>query len=172
MTLNILFWTPLSDMQPQVKCSFIVLIVPLFAFTPPNLLPLTAPFPFMYWQIDYFVDCHYSGADDRLWVIGGTSSGTLGYFPINHQVPSGGIGPAEAILEGGHSGVVRTVLPVSCTRGNLSRNNGIFGWTGGEDGRLCCWLSDKSLEANRSWASSALVMKSQKIHKLNRRNPY
>ncbi|KAM0933092.1 putative transcription factor WD40-like family [Dioscorea sansibarensis] len=123
-------------------------------------------------QIDYFVDCHYSRADDRLWVIGGTSSGTLGYFPIDHQVASGAIGPVEAILEGGHSGVVRTVLPVSCARGGLSHNKGIFGWTGGEDGRLCCWLSDKSLEANRSWASSALVMKSQKIHKLNRHNPY
>nr|CAD1834719.1 unnamed protein product [Ananas comosus var. bracteatus] len=66
-------------------------------------------------QIDYFVDCHYSTTDDRLWVIGGTGSGTLGYFPINPN-PVASIGPAEAILEGGHSGVVRSVLPASSTR--------------------------------------------------------
>ncbi|XP_072993405.1 WD repeat-containing protein GTS1 [Typha latifolia] len=120
-------------------------------------------------HVDYFVDCHYSVADDRLWVIGGTSSGTLGYFPVSLA----GIGSAEATLEGGHAGVVRTVLPASSVHGgSLLQNKGIFGWTGGEDGRLCCWLSDESSEANRSWISSALVMKSQKGRIKVRHHPY
>ncbi|KAK1278177.1 hypothetical protein QJS04_geneDACA007273 [Acorus gramineus] len=86
-------------------------------------------------HIDYFVDCHYSGSDDLLWVIGGTNAGTLGYFPVIYE-GSKGIGSPEAILEGGHAGVVRTVLPVSSTRERLSQGRGIFSWTGGEDGLL------------------------------------
>ncbi|KAI0513592.1 hypothetical protein KFK09_009619 [Dendrobium nobile] len=123
-------------------------------------------------HIDYFVDCYYSETKDRLWVIGGTGAGTLGYFPINCTVP-GVIGSPEAILEGGHTGVVRTVLPVSMThQGILLEKKGIFGWTGGEDGRLCCWLSDENLEANKSWASSTLVMKSPRARGKNRHLPY
>ncbi|XP_077226536.1 transducin/WD40 repeat-like superfamily protein [Tasmannia lanceolata] len=119
-------------------------------------------------HVDYFVDCHYSAADDRMWVIGGTNAGTLGYFPVNYN----GLGSPEAILEGGHAGVVRTVLPASSTHVLPTRSRGIFGWTGGEDGRLCCWLSDESSEVSRSWISSSLVMKSPKTHKRNRHHPY
>ncbi|KAF5189438.1 Wd repeat-containing protein gts1 [Thalictrum thalictroides] len=119
-------------------------------------------------HVDYFVDCHYSGADDRLWVIGGTNAGSLGYFPVDHK----GIGSPEAVLEGGHVGIVRTVLPMSCLNGGRATNQSIFGWTGGEDGRLCCWLSDESTEVNRSWISNALVMKSPKTTKKNRHHPY
>nr|CAD1834952.1 unnamed protein product [Ananas comosus var. bracteatus] len=123
-------------------------------------------------QIDYFVDCHYSTTDDRLWVIGGTGSGTLGYFPINPN-PVASIGPAEAILEGGHSGVVRSVLPASSTHiSSLAQNKGMFGWTGGEDGRLCCWLSDESSEVKRSWVSSTFVMKPHKDRTKSRHHPY
>ncbi|MQL90398.1 hypothetical protein Taro_022991 [Colocasia esculenta] len=119
-------------------------------------------------HIDYFVDC-LPGADNGLWLVGGTNAGTLGYFPISLE-GSGAIGSVEAILEGGHSGVVRTILPVSSTHGSLARNKGIFGWSGGEDGRLCCWLSDESSEAKQSWISNALVMRSHK--KSNRHLPY
>lgn len=123
-------------------------------------------------HVDYFVDCHYSGADDGLWLIGGTNAGTLGYFPVN-CTGLGMIGPPEAILDHGHTGVVRTILPVSRTFNGLSQQQGIFGWTGGEDGRLCCWLSDKSSQANHSWISSALVMKSERHkRKSNRHHPY
>ncbi|XP_038981740.1 WD repeat-containing protein GTS1 isoform X1 [Phoenix dactylifera] len=122
-------------------------------------------------HVDYFVDCHYSKVDDRLWVIGGTGSGTLGYFPISHE-PLGVIGSPEAILEGGHAGVVRTVLPASSSHGGLASAKGVFGWTGGEDGRLCCWLSDDSIGADRSWISSALIMKSQKARSRTRHHPY
>ncbi|KAL1290546.1 WD repeat-containing protein 89 homolog [Arachis ipaensis] len=53
-------------------------------------------------QIDYFVDCHYSREADKLWLIGGTNAGSLGYFPVNYRGVAA-IGAAEAILEGGHT---------------------------------------------------------------------
>ncbi|XP_057963531.1 WD repeat-containing protein GTS1 [Malania oleifera] len=115
-------------------------------------------------HVDYFVDC-FRGEDERLWVIGGTNAGTVGFFPVTYR-GMGGIGAAEAVLEGGHTGLVRSVLP-------FSNAAGIFGWTGGEDGRLCCWLSDESSEINHSWTSTALVMKSPHIsRKKNRHHPY
>lgn len=120
------------------------------------------------WQVDYFVDCHYPGEGDNLWVVGGTGAGTLGYFPLNYK-GAATIGSPEAVLSGGHTGVIRSVLPMSGIRG---RPQGIFGWTGAEDGRLCCWLSDESSEMDRSWISSAMVMKSPKIRKKNRHQPY
>ncbi|XP_043710927.1 WD repeat-containing protein GTS1 isoform X2 [Telopea speciosissima] len=121
-------------------------------------------------HVDYFVDCHYSAANDTLWVIGGTNVGTLGYFPVSYGGQKS-LGSPEAILEGGHAGIVRTVLPMSDRYGGSAFGQGMFGWTGGEDGRLCCWLSDESSEINRSWISSALVMKPSKTHK-NRHRPY
>ncbi|KAF8659611.1 hypothetical protein HU200_058365 [Digitaria exilis] len=121
-------------------------------------------------QVDYFVDCHYSLPDDRVWLIGGTSAGTLGYFPVRND-PAGVIGSAEAILEGGHTGVVRTVYPAAGIHESLGQNRGIFGWTGGEDGRLCCWRSDEIAEINNSWISSSLVSKPQKKTK-SRHQPY
>ncbi|KAJ6319838.1 hypothetical protein OIU78_015276 [Salix suchowensis] len=122
-------------------------------------------------HVDYFVDCHYPGEGDSLWLIGGTNAGALGYFPVNYKGAKA-IGSPEAILGGGHKGVVRSVLPMSCLKGGPSQSQGIFAWTGGEDGRLCCWLSEDSTEINRSWISSALGMKSQKSRKKKRRNPY
>lgn len=124
---------------------------------------------FFIWQVDYFVDCHYSMPDDQLWLIGGTSAGTLGYFPLRND-HAGAIGPAEAILEGGHTGVVRSVYPSAGIHESLGQNKGIFGWTGGEDGRLCCWRSDEIAEINKSWIST-LVWKQQKKTK-NRHQPY
>lgn len=120
-------------------------------------------------HIDYFVDCHYSVPNNQLWVIGGTNAGTLGYFPVDYKGTIA-IRSPEAILEGGHVGVVRSVLPMSRLYGGRATNQGIFGWTGGEDGRLCCWLSDEASVANRSWISNALVMKPSK--KKNRHSPY
>lgn len=122
------------------------------------------------WQVDYFVDCHYSMPDDRLWLIGGTTAGTLGYFPVRND-PAGAIGLAEAILEGGHTEVVRAVYPAAGIHESLGQNRGIFGWTGGEDGRLCCWRSDEISEMNKSWISTSLVWKQQKKTK-NRHLPY
>ncbi|KAH7862225.1 hypothetical protein Vadar_001647 [Vaccinium darrowii] len=123
-------------------------------------------------HVDYFVDCHYSGQDDRLWVIGGTSAGTLGYFPVDYK-GKGSIGSPEAVLHGGHTGIVRSVLPLSGMRGGPTRTlGGVFGWTGGEDGRLCCWMPDESSDANRSWISSKLVMKSPKTRRKSRHHPY
>uniref|UniRef100_A0A5B6Z357 Uncharacterized protein n=1 Tax=Davidia involucrata TaxID=16924 RepID=A0A5B6Z357_DAVIN len=122
-------------------------------------------------HVDYFVDCHYSREDDRLWVIGGTNGCTLGYFPVNYE-GKGAIGSPEAVLQGGHTGIVRSVLPMSSMRGGPTQSPGIFGWTGGEDGCLCCWLSDESSDKSRSWISSALVVKSPKTHRKSRHHPY
>ena len=105
-------------------------------------------------------------------MIGGSNSGTIGYFPVNYN-GVGVIESPEAVLAGGHTGIVRSVLPMaSMQQGGLAQNQGIFGWTGAEDGRLCCWLSDESPEINRSWISSALIMKSPSTRKKNRHNPY
>ncbi|XP_010545029.1 PREDICTED: WD repeat-containing protein 89 homolog [Tarenaya hassleriana] len=115
-------------------------------------------------HVDYFIDCHCPG-DGNLWVVGGTCSGTIGYFPVNYK-GQGSIGSPEAILGGGHSDVVRSVLQMPTGAGE------IFGWTGGEDGRLCCWKSDESTELNRSWTSSALAVKSTRTRRKNRHSPY
>jgi hypothetical protein len=130
----------------------------------------------LFLQVDYFVDCHYSKEAEKLWLIGGTNSGTLGYFPVNYNGMAT-IGAAEAILEGGHTSIVRSVLPMSRIHSGLgssshSDSSGIFGWTGGEDGRLCCWLSDDSPQKNQSWISSSLIMKPERTCKKNRHHPY
>lgn len=121
-------------------------------------------------HVDYFVDCHYSEEAERLWVIGGNNAGTLAYFPVNYT-GVGAIGSPEAVLGGGHKGVVRSVMPMSGMHGGLAQNQGIFGWTGGEDGRLCSWLSDDS-EINRSWISSTLIVRAPRTRKKSRHHPY
>ncbi|KAL5561476.1 hypothetical protein UlMin_031223 [Ulmus minor] len=121
-------------------------------------------------DVDYFVDCHYSEEGKRLWVVGGTNAGTLGYFPVSYGA-GGTIGSPEAVLGGGHAGVVRTLLPMSILQSGPNQGQGIFGWTGGEDGRLCCWLSDDS-QTDRSWISSSLVIKSPNTRTRNRHQPY
>lgn len=118
-------------------------------------------------NVDYFIDCHYSVEEDRLWVIGGTNGGSLGYFPVTYK-ETRAIGPPEAILCGGHEGIVRSVL--SGVPGQTMDNHGIFGWTGGEDGRLCCWLSDGS-STSQSWIST-LALKSDKTRRKGRHSPY
>lgn len=120
-------------------------------------------------HVDYFIDCHCSAQDDRLWVIGGTNAGTIAYFPVNYNGRV--MSSPEAILEGGHAGIVRTIMPASGLSGQ-SPNNGMFGWTGGEDGRLCCWLSDETSDADRAWISSTLAMKPSKTRKKSRHQPY
>lgn len=77
-------------------------------------------------QVDYFVDCHYSSTEDRLWLIGGTSSGTLGYFPITQKCNGTTIGAVEAILEGGHMGVVRSILPANADQTSRYKMRMVF----------------------------------------------
>lgn len=115
--------------------------------------------------------------DERLWVIGGTNGGSLGYFPVGYAEGMRSILSPEAVLHGGHGGVVRSVLPSPTMRSVMNNENqnqtqGIFGWTGGEDGRLCCWLSDNSSDINQSWISTSLVEKHPKNRKIKRHQPY
>jgi hypothetical protein len=77
---------------------------------------------FVFLQVDYFVDCYYSSTERRLWLIGGTSSGTLGYFPITQKCKSPAIGAVEAILESGHTGVVRSILPATADQTSRCEN--------------------------------------------------
>lgn len=124
-------------------------------------------------HVDYLVDCHYSNEGNRLWVLGGTNEGTMGYFPVDHRKGKNAIESPDVVLEGGHISVVRSVLPMTNVLcGGLSQSQGVFGWSGGEDGRLCCWSSDDSRETNRSWISSTLVIKSPGARRKNRHHPY
>ncbi|KAL7112721.1 hypothetical protein ACP275_04G019800 [Erythranthe tilingii] len=127
-------------------------------------------------NVDYFVDCHYSSEDDGLWVIGGTNGGTIGYFPVKYATSRKTVGCPEAVFQGGHTGIVRSVLPM-CSSSSSRIGGGIYGWTGGEDGRLCCWTSDDSsttttMKSNSSWVSTALVDKSPKTTRRLRHTPY
>lgn len=109
--------------------------------------------------------------DDGLWVVGGTNTGTLGYFPVKYKSARAVLAP-EAVLHGGHTGVIRSILPVYSIGAPSTQSCGTFGWTGGEDGRLCCWLSDESCDINRSWVTSPLVMKAPKSRRKSRPQPY
>ncbi|MCO5597046.1 hypothetical protein L7F22_051120 [Adiantum nelumboides] len=128
---------------------------------------------------DYLVYCHYSPGVERLWLIAGNNSGSLGYFPVsysdnqaNGSNNTGVLGPASAVLDGGHTGVVRSVWSPSHCKDNPTEPAGLFCWTGGEDGRLCSW-SEGDSDANRShaWASKALVVR-RSSHKKPRNKPY
>ena len=82
----------------------------------------------------------------------------------------GTVGPASAVLKGGHTGVVRSVWsPHEIGTQNLQ---GIFCWTGGEDGRLCSWTEDNNVsDRSLAWVSSGMV--SRKASKTKqRRGPY
>lgn len=95
----------------------------------------------------------------------------MGYFPVKYNGGRAILAP-EAVLHGGHTGIIRSILPVSSIGAAPTQSQGTFGWTGGEDGRLCCWLSDESCDINRSWISSTLVMKSPKSRRKRRLQPY
>ena len=126
--------------------------------------------------MEYLIQCHYSAASDNLWLVAGTQEGTVGYFPLHSPAQSNGtpsvgtVGPASAVLKGGHTGVVRSVWsPHEIGTQNLQ---GIFCWTGGEDGRLCSWTEDNNvLDRSLAWVSSGMV--SRKASKTKqRRGPY
>ncbi|EPS69381.1 hypothetical protein M569_05384 [Genlisea aurea] len=125
-------------------------------------------------QIDYFVDCVYSEYDDKLMAIGGTNGGSFSFFPVKFSRSRGKFGSAKAVFHGGHVGVVRSVL-LHTREGRGAGET--FGWTGGEDGRLCCWkpsetLTTPSYLSSSSWASTALVRKSSVTRNARRYSPY
>ena len=79
------------------------------------------------------------------------------------------IGPASAVLEGGHTSVVRSAWSPSEA---MASSPELFCWTGGEDGRLCSWsLGDEDIDKNAGWVSNSLVMKKSHRHKV-RSKPY
>lgn len=126
-------------------------------------------------SVDYLVHCHYSLGAERLWLIAGNNAGSVGYFPVsygdsqaNASNNTGIIGPVSAVLDGGHTGVVRSVWS---PHNNSIEPGGLFCWTGAEDGRLCSWSEgDIDLERSHAWASKVLVMRSSR--KKLRTKPY
>lgn len=129
--------------------------------------------------IDYLVQCHSSAANERLWLIAGTNSGSLGYFPVNYSKnqlnnsPNPGlIGPVSAVLEGGHTGIVRAVWSPVCLEGGPADAQGLFCWTGGEDGRLCSWSEGGTApDKSKAWVSRKLVRRKSQ-QKRQRFQPY
>jgi hypothetical protein len=126
-------------------------------------------------QVEYLICCYYISTFDTLWLIAGTQGGTVGYFPLHIPPQStgtssaGAVGPASAVLEGGHTGVVRSVWS-PCDVGTALE--GLFCWTGAEDGRLCSWTEDSNAhERSMAWVASGLVAKKAGRHK-QRRAPY
>lgn len=132
-----------------------------------------------YPSVDYLIRCHYIPGFDTLWLIAGTQEGTIGYFPLHIPVKRSGtndaaaVGPASAVLEGGHSSVVRSVwFPCDVGTNADTPLEGLFCWTGGEDGRLCRWSEDcDANERSIAWVSSGLVAKRAGRSKL-RHAPY
>lgn len=128
--------------------------------------------------VDYLVDCYYSTATERLWLIAGTNAGSVGYFPVscnaelNASPNSGLLGPVSAVLEGGHTDVVRTIWSPLCQEGDPAMLQGLFCWTGGEDGNLCSWSKGNDVpDKRKSWVSSRLEMK-KSIRQKQRHQPY
>ncbi|KAG0561256.1 hypothetical protein KC19_9G049100 [Ceratodon purpureus] len=129
--------------------------------------------------VEYLIRCYYISTFDTLWLIAGTQEGTVGYFPLHIPTPNtgttsaGAVGPASAVLEGGHTGVVRSVWsPYDVSTNCGTALEGLFCWTGGEDGRLCSWTEDSNAhERSTAWVSSGLVAKKAARPK-QRRAPY
>ncbi|KAH7366210.1 hypothetical protein KP509_18G068000 [Ceratopteris richardii] len=122
--------------------------------------------------VDYFISCHYSPVTDRVWLIAGNNLGSVGYFPLSYSDSTGLIGPASAVLEGGHTGVVRSVCSPLHQQGTPDQSAGLFCWTGGEDGRLCSWSEGEDyVKKCSAWASRSLVMRRNFLKK-SRNKPY
>ncbi|KAH7372531.1 hypothetical protein KP509_17G008200 [Ceratopteris richardii] len=130
-------------------------------------------------SVDYLISCQYAPFVDRLWLIAGSNSGSVGYFPVSHSdcrsnasEKTGMIRPVSAVLEGGHTDIVRSVCSAPYQQGIPDDHEGFFCWTGGEDGRLCSWSKgDRDSERSLAWASKSLVMR-REPHKKLRKKPY
>lgn len=128
--------------------------------------------------MEYLIRCYYISTFDTLWLIAGTQEGTVGYFPLHIPTQNTGtrsagvVGPASAVLEGGHTGVVRSLWSPDVVTNSGTALEDLFCWTGGEDGRLCSWTEDSSAhERSTAWVSSGLVAKKGGRHK-QRHSPY
>lgn len=113
-------------------------------------------------QVDYLIGCSRTPDGENLCLFAGNNSGTIGSFPLfppsldKSQPPSsspssvlkGTIKRPSVILGGGHSSIVRAVIPVS-EMGSEKWGSENWGfWTGGEDGNLCAWKS-RSVKGNK-----------------------
>jgi WD40 repeat protein len=127
---------------------------------------------------DYLIQCEYDPSNDELAVIAGNNTGTAALFPIV-QPPHGATDvnlefrPAVAVLQGGHSDVVRSLSWVNGT--------GPLWVSGGEDARVCVWSSipgavgptpqPSSVSGGSSGGDSAARQRMQQTH-MRRASPY
>lgn len=89
---------------------------------------------------DYIIDCYFNPASQSLFTIAGDISGTMVVYPCHHVPPADIVFSSQPsqVLQGGHSDIVRAALVPNFG----GHNTGDFIHTifsGGEDGRVCCW---------------------------------
>eukprot|EP00897_Mesotaenium_endlicherianum_P005341 jgi/Mesen1/4835/ME000243S04009 len=124
-----------------------------------------------YPPVDYLIDCDYS-LDAGLSLVAGTRDGQVGCFPVHvgdTTVPQdsrkGTLGAPTRVLEGSHTGVVRTML--------TQRDNSVSCWTGGEDGKLCGWGTENVVDLSKGRALNFLPLKrTQDLRQKGRHSPY
>lgn len=82
------------------------------------------------YTIDYIIDCVYHETSQRLFLVGGTNSGTVNLFHVNLET----LEPVQS-LSCGHSEVVRCLI-------QNEKKDALF--SGAEDGMICGWVALKS----------------------------
>lgn len=112
-----------------------------------SIIPFLRKLSYDVLQVHYLVDCHYSSSLERLWILGGTQHGSVGFFPLTYTGNGDTyVGPASAILDGGHCDVVRSVQTTNTCGSRFPSSVGFLHWSAAEDGRVCGWLDDGSLQ--------------------------
>lgn len=109
-------------------------------------------------SVDYLIGCEYSPAEDRLYMLAGSNSGSFAAFPLNWEAPYGAASvlPPTAVLSGGHDEASPSILlrlpPIGCSIGSPRLSDlqvvravlwplaaGPHMVSGAEDSRLCAW---------------------------------
>jgi WD repeat-containing protein 89 len=128
---------------------------------------------------DYLIQCEYDPNTDQLVVIAGNNTGSAALFPVVQPPLSATdvnleFRPAVAVLEGGHTDVVRSLAWLNGT--------GPVWVSGGEDARVCVWSSvpgavgptpqpSSAVSGGSSGGDSAARHRIQQTH-MRRASPY
>jgi hypothetical protein len=124
--------------------------------------------------VEYLICCYYISTFDTLWLLAGTQGGIVGYFPLHIPPQStrtsnvGVVGPASAVLEGGHTGVVRSVWSPYDVGTNVG--TGLEGLMLGPLWKALYWdlfgrpflLDDLRSKKSTAWVASGLVCHKQR----------
>ncbi|KAI8472326.1 MAG: WD40-repeat-containing domain protein [Monoraphidium minutum] len=96
-------------------------------------------------EVDYLCGCYWDAASGRLFVVAGTNSGAVGFFPIDEAAalsgalpsPAAALGPPPVALRGAHGAVVRSVCCLAPAAADGAAAP--LCATGGEDSKLALW---------------------------------